>query len=66
MQKALKDANKLVLTDENQELIEIHKKQEIGNNFIMKSFKKMKQQEAGIESSEKESSIDDEFYYNTI
>ena len=39
LKKTLKDANKLALTDANKDLIEIHKKKEIEENFIMKAFK---------------------------
>ena len=39
LKKSLKDVNKLALTDANKELIDIHKKKDIENNFIMRAFK---------------------------
>ena len=41
-EKTLKDANKLAMTEANKELIIIHKKHDIENNFMMKAFKKQK------------------------
>jgi tryptophanyl-tRNA synthetase len=63
--KTLKDKRKMSISKENQELIEMHKKERSGNNFIMKALKRARQREQGIESS-KESEIDEDDYLNAI
>ena len=64
LNRSLKEVNKLALTDENKDLIDIHKKKVVEGNFIMKAFKSQQRKEAGIESSEQEISLDDNIYYN--
>jgi hypothetical protein len=39
MNNQMKDVNKLALTDANKDLIDIHKKKEVENNFIMRALR---------------------------
>ena len=53
------------ISKENKELIDQHKKEMSGNNFIMKALKRQRLRESGVESS-KESSIDEDDYMKEI
>ena len=54
------------MTEANLELINIHKKNQVENNFIMKAYKKQIKQDQGITESSQESSIDSAIYQQEI
>jgi hypothetical protein len=65
IQSKLKESLKMSISLENQKLIMEHKKQNMGDNFIMRALKKHKQIESGVVSSH-ESSIDEDAYRNAM
>ena len=65
-EKSQKEQNKHALSDANQELIQIKKREDVESNFIMKAFLKSKKMDQGLQDSSRESSMSETDYYETI